>query len=158
MRNGRSGDDPAWEDTPPDGEKPSRRKKDPGKLNRLREHFWRQMDSVPLSVPRWDSIPRMNANMKWLLEGSEGRPPIEEDILRASFEYFRNDVDALDLGPQTSCWSVYFARRTQYLRQAAAGQAGSRGVGRTFKVGDIAGDKPVTPPAPRRRRIIRRDS
>jgi hypothetical protein len=96
----------------------------------------------------------MNANMKWMLEGGDGRPPIPEDLLRVSFEYFRNDVDSLDLGPQTPCWNVYFARRTTYLRQAAAAQAGSRGDGHTVVVGDIAGDKPVR----KRRRVIRRET
>lgn len=152
VRNGRRGDDPAWEGTPPEG---GRKKKDPALVTRLREHFWRQMDSVPLSVPRWDSIPRMNANMKWLLDGDKegARPPIPEDILRASFEYFRNDVDSLDLSPQVSCWSVYFARRVQYLRAAGAAQAGARGEGRTQQVGDIAVDQQPK----KRRRIIRRD-
>lgn len=111
------------------------------------------MDTVPLSVPRWDSIPRMNANMKWMLDGGEGRPPISEDILRASFEYFRNDVESFDLSPQTSCWAVYFARRVQYLRAAGAAQAGSRGDGHTIRVGDISVDQQ----RPKRRRIIRRD-
>jgi hypothetical protein len=150
-RDGRRGDDPAWEDTPPEGGR--RKKKDPERYNRLREHFWRQMDTVPLSVPRWDSIPRMNANLKWLLDGGEGRPPIDPEILRASFEFFGNDVDSIDFSPQVSCWAVYFARRVQYLRTAGAAQAGARGNGGTIRVGDIA----VHQAQPRRRRVIRRD-
>jgi len=148
-RKGRQHDDPAWDD---------HKSSDPKMVTVLREHFWRAMDRVPLSVPRWDSQPRMNANLRWLLDGKRApdgrweRAQVPENIIRASFEYFRNEVESLDLSPQRSCWAVYFSRRERYLDQARAGQAGSRDDVIVHKVGDIETHRPVH----KRRRIVRR--
>jgi hypothetical protein len=112
------------------------------------------MDRVPLSVSRWESVPRMNANLKYLLDGEKDvRAPVPEEVVRASFEIFRNHVEQIDFRPQDDCWSVYFARRNQYLREASAAQAGARDGDLLRRVGDIAVDQPPK----RRRRVIRRD-
>jgi len=120
----------------------------PKTVTSLREYFWREMDTVPLSVPRWESVPRMNANLRWMMDNG-----VPEKIIRASFGFFRNDVDRLDLSPQRSCWAVYFARRTRYLEQAWAAQPGSRDDEVVHKVGDIDPTTSVR----KRKRIIRRE-
>jgi hypothetical protein len=95
----------------------------------------------------------MNANIRHMLDGNDRQPPISEAIIRASFEYFRSDVESMDLSPQRSCWAVYFARRHDYLGRSHRAQAGARAEGVVHTPGDIAKEQKVL----RRRRVIRRE-
>ena len=134
-------DDPVW-----DAMGEPKKSSSPKAVTALREYFWREMDIVPLSVPRWDSQPRINANLRWLLNHD-----VPEHIIRASFRFFRNDVERLDLSPQNPCWAVYYSRRNRYLDQAWAAQPGSREGEVVHKAGDIDPQASVR----KRQRIIR---
>lgn len=90
------------------------------------------MDMVSLSVPRFTSKPKMNANIKFMLQ-SHTRAEIE-----SSFEFFRADVPSLVLQP--SCWDVYFRQRGKYLRLAKRAQEGARPGQAVRKAGDIRVD------------------
>lgn len=148
-----SDDDEIW-NQPGIGGDPDQpdRHKDRGLVNRIREHFWRAMDTVPLSVPRWTSIPRTNANIRMLLDGTKGQPPYTEDVIKDSFVFFHNVVDTVDI--RDSCWDWYFAHRSRFLREALDARHGARPGEAVYKAGDIPGDKPPT--VPKRRKVIRR--
>ena len=144
-------DQDMWDTAQPVGGDPDvrvqRQRTGPPAVNRIREHFWHEMDIVPLSVPRWYSISRANADIKYLLTGKKnnhvqpGVVTYDEDVVKASFGFFRNVVDKVALGEATSCWDYYFAHRADYLRQALAARQGTgTGQATVHRAGDIAGD------------------
>lgn len=155
-------DDDGW-DLPAVGEDtdtPSPQKRN-SRVNWTREAFWVACDIISLSVPRWSSVPRTNANIKHLLES------YSEEIVRDSFQFFRNESDRLDLGKDNAAWDVYFRRRQRYLDQAVRARQGARPGQPVRKLGDVAVDKPSPPtsvavpepptPSPaRKRRMIRK--
>lgn len=104
-------------------------------MNRIAEHFWHEMDTVPLSVPRWDSRTRMNANIKWLLDKG-----FNEDVVKASFSFFRGALPTIVIPAGTSCWEVYFRRRGAFLHMGQRAQEGKRPGERVYKAGDIVVD------------------
>lgn len=126
-----------------------------GRVHRLREDFWRAMDIHHLSIPRWQSIPKATANIKWMLDGGPGRPPTPEHVVRTSFEYFRGEVERYPVGPNLALWDCFFRNRQRYLDMAVAAQAGAREEGEIYSAGDLVAGQQA--PVVKRRRIIRHD-
>lgn len=106
-----------------------------GGVGRLAEAFWRELDMVPLSTKRWNSRPKMNGNLKWMLDQG-----YTEDIIKDSFSYFRAAVPSITIAPDDSCWDCYFRRRGSYLRSAQRGREGTRPGETVHKAGDITVD------------------
>jgi hypothetical protein len=136
-RKGRGGDDPAWNEPGLGGDADAPRRPpgshtDHGQIAWIGEAFWRAMDIVSLTVPRYTSKPKMNANLKYMLRTND-RPTIE-----ASFDFFRADTPGLTLQP--SCWDVYFRQRGKYLRLAQRAREGARPGQAVRKAGDIRVD------------------
>lgn len=146
----RKGDDDAAWDGPAIGGDPDAAPRPPGsrtdwgRVNRLGEAFWRECDMVPLSIPRWSSRPKMNANIKFMLRTDD------ESVIEASFQFFRNESERLTL-VGSSCWDVYFRRRGAYMRAARRYGEGRRAGEAVRTAGDIHvdGQRFRTPDAPR---------
>jgi len=133
----KQGDDAAWAE-PAIGEDPDKAKRMPGAgtgvVSRVAETFWRECDTINLSIPRWGSRPRMNANIQFLLK------TYPEDVVKASFAFFRNDAPNLLLDREHPCWEVYFRKRGAYLRSAERSGEGRRSGQAVRKAGDITVD------------------
>lgn len=87
---------------------------------------------MSLSIPRFTSKPKQNANIKYML-----RTHTKEQIVM-SFLFFRADTPGLVLSP--SCWDVYFRSRGKYLRLVDRASEGARPGQPVYKAGDVAVD------------------
>ena len=138
-RQPRGGEDPAWAE-PVIGSDPNAPRKmpgervDSGRTNRIAEAFWRECDTIPLSIPRWGNRPRMNKNITFMLKTHD------EAIVKASFLYFRAESNSLNLDAAEGCWEVYFRRRGSYVRSAERAMEGRRVGEGVRKAGDIVVD------------------
>jgi len=133
------GDDPAWDQPGIGGDadapvRPPGTARNHGVVTRLGDEFWRACDTLPLSVPRWGSRARMNANLKHMLEYHD------ETTIRTSFQFFRSHLENLRLDRDNPAWEVYFRHRQPYLREATRASEGRRGGQPVRKAGDITVD------------------
>jgi hypothetical protein len=148
-RRSKQGDDPSWNEPAIGGDpdapsRPPGSRYDYGRVSRLGEAFWRECDLVPLSIPRWSSRPKMNANIMFMLRNDD------EKTIEASFHFFRSESEGLTL-VGSSCWDVYFRRRGSYLRSARRTSEGRRPGETVRTAGDLRvdNDRFRTPDQPR---------